>query len=73
MKLSRSGWRSVKERIELSIQKAKNDEFARPYRMIEPQTGCGFVFVPVTSDLVRSRLADGPGQNASKYDKASQI
>ena len=54
MKLSRSGWRTVKERIELCIQKAKNDQFALPYRMIEPQTGCGFVFVPVTSDLVRS-------------------
>jgi hypothetical protein len=53
MKLTRSGWRAAKERIERCIEKATNDEFSQPYRMVEPQTGCGFVFVPIKSEFTR--------------------
>jgi len=35
-------WRAVKERIRLCIDKVRKDEFARPYRITHPQTGCGF-------------------------------
>jgi hypothetical protein len=52
-KLPRSAWRIVKERMRLCIEKAQNDEFALPYRMTWPETGCGFVFIPVQSELVR--------------------
>ncbi|MGO9430117.1 hypothetical protein [Rhodoblastus sp.] len=51
-KLPRSAWRKVKERILLCVEKAKKDEFARPYRITFPRTDCGFVFIPVLSELV---------------------
>lgn len=52
-KLPRSGWRTVKERIRLCIEKTQKDEFAKPYRTVNPDTGCGFVFIPVVAELVR--------------------
>ena len=51
-KLPRSGWRKVKERILLCVEKVQKDEFARPYRITFPGTGCGFVFIPVQSEFV---------------------
>ncbi len=51
-KLPRSAWREVKKRIRLCIEKVKKDEFARPYRITDQQTDCGFVFIPVQSALV---------------------
>jgi len=53
-KLPRSVWRTVKERIVHCLGKVSNDELARPYRIVDPRTGCGFVFIPVTSELVRN-------------------
>jgi len=53
-KSPRSIWRSVKERIVLCIEKATKDEFAKPYRIVDQSTGCGFVFIPVTSQLVKN-------------------
>jgi len=50
-KLPRSAWRVIKERIRLCVEKVQADEFARPYRLAYPDTGCGFVFVPVTRDV----------------------
>lgn len=50
-KLPRSMWREVKKRILLCIEKVTKDEFARPYRITIPHTGCGFVFIPVESEL----------------------
>jgi hypothetical protein len=49
MKLPRSMWRKIKERILLSIEKVRKDEFALPYRLSAPYTDCGFVFIPVKS------------------------
>jgi hypothetical protein len=53
-KSPRSVWREVRERIRLCIEKVQKDEFAKPYRITFPQTGCGFVFIPVQSELVLS-------------------
>lgn len=52
-KLPRSAWRKVKERIVLCIEKVQKDEFTRPYRISVPETGCGFVFIPVISKFVK--------------------
>ncbi len=52
-RLPRSAWREVKTRVRLSIEKAKEGKFARPYRMTYPGTGCGFVFVPIASEVVQ--------------------
>jgi hypothetical protein len=52
-KLPRSMWRKVKERIVLCVEKVQKDEFVLPYRITYPDTQCGFVFIPVHSDLVR--------------------
>jgi hypothetical protein len=52
-KLPRSAWRVVKERIRLCIEKVQNEQFAQPYRVTYPSTGCGFVFIPVEAEFVR--------------------
>ena len=52
-KLPRSMWREVKRRIRLCIEKVRDDEFAQPYRIAFPDTDCGFVFVPVDSEIVQ--------------------
>lgn len=54
-KLPRSAWRMVKQRIRLCIEKVGKDEFTKPYRMTYPDTGCGFVFIPVQSEFVRAK------------------
>jgi hypothetical protein len=53
-RLPRSAWREVKKRIVRCIEKVKKDEFVPPYRIVVPETGCGFVFIPVGSEIVRS-------------------
>jgi hypothetical protein len=52
-KLPRSMWREVKRRIRLCIEKVQKNEFAQPYRLAFPETDCGFVFVPVDSELIQ--------------------
>jgi hypothetical protein len=52
VKLPRSVWRAVKERVRLCVENVNKDEFAQPYRIVAPHTGCGFVFIPVPSELV---------------------
>lgn len=54
-KLPRSMWRNVKERIHLCIEKVQKDEFAQPYRIAYPHTDCGFVFIPVQSEIAQSQ------------------
>jgi hypothetical protein len=51
-KLPRSVWREVKKRIRLCIEKVAKDEFAVPYRIVWPDTGCDFVFIPMQSEFV---------------------
>jgi hypothetical protein len=53
-KLPRSSWRKIKERIRLCIEKVQKDTFVKPYRMTDIHTGCGFVFIPVHSEISSS-------------------
>jgi len=68
--LKRDELRQFKQRFQISLEKARADEFARPYRMAVPRTGCGFVFVPVTKDLLpRRRVGLVNLTLAHKYDQ----
>jgi len=69
-KLNRGDLKAFKERLVLSMEKAKADHFTVPYRIAIPRTGCGFVFVPLTKDLFASRRnALLNFTHAHKYDQ----
>lgn len=53
--LKRNELREFKKRFQLSLQKTREDVFVRPYRIAVPRTECGFVFVPVTRELLQHR------------------
>ncbi|WLT40650.1 hypothetical protein NON20_25805 (plasmid) [Synechocystis sp. B12] len=55
-KLNRNELREFKRRFELSMDKAKINEFTLPYRISLPRTTCGFVFIPfpLTHDFLES-------------------
>lgn len=53
--LKRNDLREFKKRFQLSVEKARADTFVLPYRIAIPRTGCGFVFIPVTKDVVQHR------------------
>jgi hypothetical protein len=53
--LKRNELREFKKRFQLSIEKARADEFVLPYRMACPRTNCGFIFIPVTKDVLPHR------------------
>lgn len=55
-KLKRSELREFKKRFQLSMEKARANEFVLPYRMTIPRTGCGFVFIPLTQDFLAHRI-----------------
>ena len=68
--LKRDELREFKTRFKLSMEKAKANEFALPYRIVVPRTGCGFVFIPLTSDLVHQRRTGLQNFTlAHKYDQ----
>jgi len=54
MKLPRSAWRIVKERIMLCHENVLNDQRILPYRFVNRKTDCGFVFIPVHSEFVQN-------------------
>ncbi len=54
-KLKRNELREFKARFRLSMEKCRSGEFALPYRMASPRTDCGFVFIPLTEDVVEVR------------------
>ena len=54
-KLKRNELRKYKKRFCLSMDKCDSDTLAIPYRMATPRTQCGFVFVPLTRELVEFR------------------
>lgn len=69
-KLDRNDLLAFKERLSLAIKKARGNQFTRPYRIVIPRTGCGFVFVPITKDLVPHQLqALKNFTHAHKYDQ----
>jgi hypothetical protein len=76
MKLPRSAWRMAKERFILCYENARNDEFARPYRMVFPETDCGFVFVPIQSQFVQAPdwpiIRDRAIENMTRLHKYDQ-
>lgn len=53
--LKRNELREFKKRFQLCIEKSRANEFVRPYRITCPSTACGFVFIPVTKDLLSHR------------------
>ncbi len=54
-KLKRNELREFKKRFQLSMEKARADEFVSPYRMACPRTSCGFVFIPLVKECVDVR------------------
>ena len=54
-KLKRNELREFKTRFRRSMDKCRSGEFAMPYRMASPRTDCGFVFIPLTEDVVEFR------------------
>lgn len=55
-KLKRNELREFKTRFQLSVEKANANEFVIPYRIAIPRTDCGFVFIPLTHDILKNRL-----------------
>lgn len=55
-KLPRSALREAKKRLILSYQKAQNNEFDLPYRFYSPDTQCGFVFIPLESEVIDKKM-----------------
>ncbi len=53
--LKRDELREFKKRFQLSREAAHKDELVLPYRIACPRTGCGFVFIPMTKDLLPHR------------------
>lgn len=69
-KLNRNELIAFKERWSLSIKKARDNQFTRPCRIVIPRTGCGFVFVPITKDLVPHQIQSLKNfTDAHKYDQ----
>ena len=54
-KLKRNELREYKSRFVLSMQKCRAGDFTLPYRMASPRTNCGFVFIPLTKDVIGVR------------------
>jgi hypothetical protein len=54
-KLDRSELKEFKRRLQRCVEDVNRDEFRLPYRMQSTRTGCGFVFVSCTSDMISSR------------------
>jgi hypothetical protein len=68
-KLKRSELKEYKIRFMLAVEKARKSEVDLPYRIAVPRTGCGFVFVPTTSDLKENRIVGLKNLTyAHKYD-----
>lgn len=68
--LKRDELRQFKQRFQLSLDKARANEFALPYRIAVPRTNCGFVFIPITKDLLpRRRVGLVNLTLAHKYDQ----
>lgn len=68
--LKRNELRQFKMRFQLCVEKARADKFVLPYRIVVPRTGCGFVFIPITKDVVHHRRAGLMNFTfAHKYDQ----
>ena len=54
-KLKRSELREYKARFRLCMEKCRSGDFTLPYRMASPRTNCGFVFIPLTEEVIESQ------------------
>lgn len=69
-KLERTSLRAVKQRITLCLKACESYEIELPYRIVVPETGCGFVFIPIPRDKVNYRLTTLENFTyAAKYDQ----
>jgi hypothetical protein len=68
--LKRNELAEFKKRFMLSVKKAKANEFDVPYRMVIKGTGCGFIFIPLTRELIPRRQIGL--QNLTKAHKYEQ-
>jgi hypothetical protein len=69
-KLNRNELREVKFRYDLCIEKSRCNEFALPYRVTFPRTGCGFVFIVVTTEHLPTTITALKNFTyAHKYDQ----
>lgn len=50
-RLSRSELREFKKRLRLALEAVLHDRLELPYRLASPRTGCGFLILPVPSEL----------------------
>ena len=68
-KLKRNELQEFKKRFLLSMEKSASDSWVRPYRMASPRTQCGFIFMPLTKELIQHRNHGLLNlTNACKYD-----
>jgi hypothetical protein len=68
--LRRDELREFKLRYQLALENARKDKFAKPYRMVSTRTGCGFVVIPLTKELIPKRRVGLTNLTlAHKYDQ----
>ena len=54
--LKRNELREFKVRFQKAIEQSRLDKFTLPYRIAIPRSDCGFVFIPVTKDMLPHKL-----------------
>lgn len=68
--LKRNELKEVKGRLRVAMEKAKANTFVKPYTVTFPRTGCGFVFIPLTSESLPHRRRGLQNlTHAHKYDQ----
>jgi hypothetical protein len=68
--LKRNELREFKKRFQMSVEKARANTFVLPYRIAVPRTNCGFVFIPITKDMLPHRRTGLMNLTfAHKYDQ----
>ena len=54
-KLKRNELQQFKAPFQLSMEMCASDTWVRPYRMATPRTQCGFMFLPLTKEVIEHR------------------
>lgn len=68
-KLKRNELREFKLRFQMAMDKSHANEVTKPFRMASARTGCGFVFVPLTTEFAICRREGLKNlTHACKYD-----
>jgi len=69
-KLSRLEVEHFADRLLLSLEVARQDQFEQPYRFVAPRIDCGFLIVPLTRNVRERRLVGLQNLTAAaKYDQ----